>query len=78
LSDGFAIFGPVSSLVHQLDAKAEGGEKGPKLIFCAPLATPLELFDCVATNIEIVQMWSDAVKAFLMEDRPEKTLSVRL
>ena len=43
----------------------------------APSATPLELFDWLAADTETVQAWSEAVKAFLEQERLSETLSVR-
>lgn len=44
----------------------------------APVATPLELFDWVASDLETIQAWNEAVKAFLSQDQKENALSVRL
>ena len=44
----------------------------------APVATPLELFDWVASDLETIQAWNEAVKAFLSQDQRENALSVRL
>jgi hypothetical protein len=45
---------------------------------CALTATPLELFDWLAADVETIQAWNEAVKAFLAQERKPEALLVRL
>lgn len=42
------------------------------------IATPLELFDLVAGNLDTMQVWNEAVKEFLIRERVFEALPVML
>ncbi len=41
-------------------------------------ATPLELFDFLATHAEALQVWNEAIRAFIAEKRKPELLAVKL
>ena len=45
---------------------------------CGGLATPLELYDFIATHAETIQAWNEAVKTFIAEERKPELLAVKL
>ncbi len=45
---------------------------------CAGTATPLELFNWLTNEVEMVRTWNEAIKVFLAQEQPKKALSIRL